>query len=267
MSLSVIWNVHKTVKREPHELNDRHMERRQSTRKILFARQKKSHFSIGLWQAMKSKYISETLNAKKLWLDPGQPSTISSRQNRLGRKPMLCVWWDQQSLVYYELLKRCKTVEAHRYQQQLIKFHRLLSVSRPDYKQRQKRWISFTKTQHHTRQELSKSNWRHSTRICYPMPLVLRTFPLPIITCFNRWATRSLSNTSISTMTFENGLMCGFLQKGWTHFHVEIAYCPIDGNIVYSSKEVTLDKVTRAFYEMNTSFYYQKTADLSLCTW
>jgi len=31
---------------------------------------------------------------------------------------MLCVWWDQESVIYYELLKPGETVNAHRYHQQ-----------------------------------------------------------------------------------------------------------------------------------------------------
>ena len=34
---------------------------------------------------------------------------------------MLCVWWDQEGVIYYELLKPGETVNAHRYHQQLIK--------------------------------------------------------------------------------------------------------------------------------------------------
>ena len=35
---------------------------------------------------------------------------------------MLCVWWDQEGVIY-ELLKPDEIVNAHRYHQQLIKLH------------------------------------------------------------------------------------------------------------------------------------------------
>ena len=64
---------------------------------------------------------------KKSWVDPAQPSTSSSKPNRFGRKmTMLCVWWDQKGVIYYELLKPGETVNVHRYHQQLIKLHRAL---------------------------------------------------------------------------------------------------------------------------------------------
>ena len=39
---------------------------------------------------------------------------------------MLCVWWNQEGVIYYELLKPGETINAHRYHQQLIKLHRAL---------------------------------------------------------------------------------------------------------------------------------------------
>jgi len=53
---------------------------------------------------------------------------------------MLCVWWDQKSIIYYELLKPGKTVNAHRYQQ-LIKLHDVLREKRPHYRKRHDKLI------------------------------------------------------------------------------------------------------------------------------
>jgi len=58
-------------------------------------------------------------------------------------------------------------------------------------------WFSSTTMHHRTRQQWSKTTWRHSTGKCYPIPLIHQTWHLLTITCFRRWATRSLSGTSI----------------------------------------------------------------------
>jgi len=46
---------------------------------------------------------------KKYYAKPGQSlpstSTSKSRPNIHGSKIMLCIWWNQKDLVYYELLK------------------------------------------------------------------------------------------------------------------------------------------------------------------
>ena len=41
----------------------------------------------------------------------------------LSQDQMLYVWWDQQSIVYYQLLKFGETIDSHRYHRQLIKLH------------------------------------------------------------------------------------------------------------------------------------------------
>ena len=34
---------------------------------------------------------------------------------------MLCIWWEQEGMVYHELLKPAETITAIRYKQQLMK--------------------------------------------------------------------------------------------------------------------------------------------------
>ena len=57
----------------------------------------------------------ENPKCTKSWVDPGQPSTLTARPNRFGKKTMLCVWWDQEGVVYYELLKPGETVNTDHY--------------------------------------------------------------------------------------------------------------------------------------------------------
>ena len=75
---------------------------------------------------MKSDFILGIVRAKKSWLDRVAPSTSTVRTNRFGRKAMLCVWWDQIDVVYYELLELGETVNTKRYEQQLTDLNRSL---------------------------------------------------------------------------------------------------------------------------------------------
>jgi len=56
---------------------------------------------------------------KKYYAKSGQSlpsiSTSTSRPNIHGSKIMLCIWWDQKSLVYYELLKPGNSITGDRY--------------------------------------------------------------------------------------------------------------------------------------------------------
>jgi len=49
---------------------------------------------------------------------------------------MLCIWWDQKGLVYYELLKPGDSITDDRYRLQLIRLSRALREKRPEYEQR-----------------------------------------------------------------------------------------------------------------------------------
>ena len=105
--------VQKIGKWVPHELNDRQMERSQNTCQNLLARQKRKSFLHRIVTG-DEKDLFRILNARNLGLIPPNHWS-SSRPNHFEWKTMLCVWWDQEDVIYYELLKSDETVNAHRY--------------------------------------------------------------------------------------------------------------------------------------------------------
>ena len=46
---------------------------------------------------------------------------------------MLCIWWDQKGVLYYELLKPDETINGERYRTQLIRLKRAIAEKRPEY--------------------------------------------------------------------------------------------------------------------------------------
>ena len=54
---------------------------------------------------------------------------------------MLCSWWDQKGLLYYELLKPGETVDAGRYRQQLINLNHALIEKLTEWARRHGRVI------------------------------------------------------------------------------------------------------------------------------
>lgn len=49
---------------------------------------------------------------------------------------MLCIWWDQKGVIYFELLKPNETISGDRYRTQLMRLSRALKEKRPEYEQR-----------------------------------------------------------------------------------------------------------------------------------
>jgi len=87
----------------PHELNDRQMERHQN--KFCLPDKKERSFLHRIVTGDEKWIYFQNPKRKKSLIDPAQLSTSSSRLNRFGRK-MLCVWWDQEGVICYEL-KTC----------------------------------------------------------------------------------------------------------------------------------------------------------------
>ena len=54
---------------------------------------------------------------------------------------MLCIWWDQVDVIYYELLKPNKTITGERYRIQLMRLSRALREKRPQFEQRHEKVI------------------------------------------------------------------------------------------------------------------------------
>ena len=67
----------------------------------------------------------------KQWLDPDQPPLFTPKREIHVKKVMVCVWWDQKGIIYYELPKPKQTVNANLYSQQLTRLSESLQKKRP----------------------------------------------------------------------------------------------------------------------------------------
>ena len=91
--------IQKQGKWVPHELKPRDVERRFCMSEIHYDDPKR-----------KNSYVK-----------PGQPAKSTAKPNIHGAKVMLCIWWDQESVLYYEQLKPGVTINGERYRTQLIR--------------------------------------------------------------------------------------------------------------------------------------------------
>jgi len=65
-----------------------------------------------------------------------KPSTSMTKPNIHDAKLMLCIWWDQLDVVYYELLQPNEIITEEHYQQQFMQLSQALKQKRPDYTKR-----------------------------------------------------------------------------------------------------------------------------------
>ena len=121
---------------------------------------------------------------------------------------MLCVWWDQKGVIYYELLKLGKTVILNR--QQMINLNQVLCEKRPEYQKRQHKVILFHDNASHTQNKKAKLvketieafGWEILSHAAYSPDLAPSDL---FATYLHRWDTHLLNSTSLLTKMYENG--------------------------------------------------------------
>lgn len=64
-------------------------------------------------------------------MEPGQSTPSIPRRNIHGHKVLLCIWWDQEGVLFYELLPPGQTVTGDRYSKQLRQLHQEFIRKRP----------------------------------------------------------------------------------------------------------------------------------------
>ena len=125
----------------PYELNERQQENRKTTCEMLLVRYKRKSFLHRIVTGDEKWIYFESPKRKGSWVAPGEPPTSTTGPNRYERKTMLCVWWDQKGVIYYELLKPGEAVNTERYRQQMIDLNQALREKRPEYQKRQHKVI------------------------------------------------------------------------------------------------------------------------------
>lgn len=120
----------------PYELKPRDLERRFCACEQLLQRHKRKGFLHRIVTGDEKWIQYSNSKRKKSWGLPGHASTSSARPNIPTAKVMLCIWWDQIGVIYYELLEPDETITGERYRTQLMRLSRALREKRPQYDQR-----------------------------------------------------------------------------------------------------------------------------------
>lgn len=120
----------------PYELKPRDVERRFLTCELLLQRQRRKSFLHRIVTGDEKWIRYDNPKRKRSWGKPGHASTSSAKPDIHGLKLLLCIWWDQQGVIYYELLKPNETITGDRYRRQLMCLSRALKEKRSLYEQR-----------------------------------------------------------------------------------------------------------------------------------
>lgn len=115
----------------PHQLNENQRNARITLSKKHLADYKKNSFLHRIVTGDEKWVYYKNPKRKAAYVDPGEPGPSQPKRDIHCQKVMLCIWWDQKGVVYYELLEPNQTVTADRYQRQLGNLARALAEKRP----------------------------------------------------------------------------------------------------------------------------------------
>ena len=113
-----IWNDSKT--RVPHKLKPRDIKQYLVMCKQLFQHQKMKDILPHILTNNEKWIHYNNPKYRRSWSKPGHASTSTTKLNILRLKLLLCIWWDQPGVVYYELLKPTETIMGDRNWLQLM---------------------------------------------------------------------------------------------------------------------------------------------------
>lgn len=134
--MSALGMIQKEGSWVPYELKPRDVERRIVTCELLLQRQKRKGFLHRIVTGDEKWIYYSNPKRKKSWVKPGEAVASTPKRNIHGSKLMLCIWWDQLGVVYYELLQPNHTITGDLYRRQLMRLCRALKEKRPQYEQR-----------------------------------------------------------------------------------------------------------------------------------
>ena len=177
----------------PYELKSRDVERRLFACEQLLERQRRKGFLHRIVTGDEKWVHYDNPKRRKSWGVPGHASSSTAKPNIHGSKVMLCIWWDQLGVVYYELLKPTETITS---------ISNAIDAFEPTIErqtaaiQREIKWFCSMTMLDPTLRKWSRHTWKCWNGKSYPTRRILQTLLPLTITCFDQWHTAWLISTS-----------------------------------------------------------------------
>jgi [histone H3]-lysine36 N-dimethyltransferase SETMAR len=115
----------------PHELSLANREHRVDICSSLLSRQENDPFLGRVVTGDEKWVLYVNVKRKKQWLSRGQKPLPTPKSGLHPVKVMLCVWWDKDGIIHFELLDSNLTVTSDVYCQQLERLRQALVKKRP----------------------------------------------------------------------------------------------------------------------------------------
>jgi histone-lysine N-methyltransferase SETMAR len=121
------------VERVPHELTPNQAKPRVEICRQLLDNPLSSYFFNRIVTSDEKCIYFYNPDKQGQWLDPNQPAQAVAKCSRFEEKVMLCVWWNCQGIIHFELVPSGRTITANLYCQQLGRMYEKLAELHPGY--------------------------------------------------------------------------------------------------------------------------------------
>lgn len=121
----------------PHELNERQREKRLTVAAQHLARHRgtrghKERFLYRIVTGDEKWCLYVNLRQRKEWMSPGELPKPRIKSDLHPKKTMICVFWDWEGMIHWEMLQKNKTVDMHLYKSQLQRLNEAIKEKRPN---------------------------------------------------------------------------------------------------------------------------------------
>jgi histone-lysine N-methyltransferase SETMAR len=123
--------VHKKPRQDPHELTEAQAAKRVEICRQLLNNPLNDRFWKRIVTSDEKWVFLVNHDRSKRWVPKGQTPPSVPRQNRFGKKVMLCVWWNFQGVLHFELVPNGRAINAELYCQQLDRVYDKLKEKYP----------------------------------------------------------------------------------------------------------------------------------------
>ena len=122
--------LYKCCREIPHDLNSEQEKRRVDICRKLLKYPLDSRFLRQILTCDEKWIYYVTTDNRKQWLLKGMPFLPVVKQSRFQKKVMLCVWWNYECIVHFELVPQGQSITSEVYCQQLDRVYAVITLHR-----------------------------------------------------------------------------------------------------------------------------------------
>lgn len=129
--LHQLGKVNRRCRQVPHDLTQQQAQRRVDACQQLLTNPWDDRFIRRIVTCDEKWVYFSNPDKENQWLDPGQMAEPVPRRDRFSRKTMLCVWWNFEGIIHFELVPNGRAINADLYSEQLDRMHAALVLRYP----------------------------------------------------------------------------------------------------------------------------------------